>query len=294
MNLWNNRHWKPMLLKETDKPFNSDEYLFEIKLDGVRAIIFASPNEVKIMNRKYNDITHLYPELQKIKELVKENTIFDGEIVTFENDKPSFQKLQERTHLKDKKKIEYQSINNPVIFICFDVIYKGKNLTHLSLLKRKQILKEFKENEYFSKLSHIENDGIELFKKIKKRNLEGIVAKLKNSLYEIDIRTNNWLKIKNLYKEKFIIGGYIERKTNIVSLVLGEYRNNYLYYVGKVTITKQNSLYKKIVKMKIKTNNFINYEDDNVTFIKPELECYAEYLERTENNHLRQPVYREK
>ena len=94
MSLWSKRSWTPMLLKESDNPFNSDDYLFEIKFDGVRAILFVSTKEVVIHNRRCQEITHLYPELQNTKKLVKRNTIFDGEIVAMENGIPSFSNLQ--------------------------------------------------------------------------------------------------------------------------------------------------------------------------------------------------------
>ena len=77
--LWNNRDFGPMLLEEIKEPFDSDDYIFEIKFDGFRALIFASPKEVKIQSRNIHDITYLYPELQSIKKMVKENVLpFDG------------------------------------------------------------------------------------------------------------------------------------------------------------------------------------------------------------------------
>ena len=84
MDLWNNRNWTPMLLKEIEEPFNSLEHIFEIKFDGTRTILFVNQNEVKVYNRRKGDISYLYPELQNIKEVVKRNTIFDGEIVIME------------------------------------------------------------------------------------------------------------------------------------------------------------------------------------------------------------------
>ena len=100
MSIWNNHDFHPMLLKEINKPFNSKDYLFEIKYDGIRVVIFATPKKVTIQTRNKQDITNIFPELQSIKKLIKENTIFDGEIVSFKDGLPSFSKLQERNHLK--------------------------------------------------------------------------------------------------------------------------------------------------------------------------------------------------
>ena len=199
MNIWNDRPWTPMLLKEVDKPFNSKNHLFELKFDGHRTVIFATPKKVTVYSRNQKDVTYLFPELEKIKNLVKNKTIFDGEIVKFHQGKPSFSKLQERTHLKNKQKIKKDSITNPIIFICFDILYDNKDLTKLPLIERKEILSKFNDNDVFLKNTYIEEKGHDLFKYVKKQGLEGIIAKEKKGIYEINTRSNTWLKIKNLH-----------------------------------------------------------------------------------------------
>ena len=160
MNIWNNKEWQPMLLHEVRKAFNDSDYIFELKFDGFRTILFASTKEVIIHNRKGQDITYLYPELQRIKKIVTKNTIFDGEIVMLENGVPSFQKLQTRVHLKDKEKILYQSKNNPILFMCFDILYENVDLTKYPLIERKKRLSKIKENDVFLKVKQISENGI--------------------------------------------------------------------------------------------------------------------------------------
>lgn len=284
------KNFTPMLLKEVDKPFNSKDYLYEIKFDGIRTIIYISKNKIKIVSRNKKDITYLYPELHSIKNLFSKDTILDGEIVIFDNNKPSFSKLQERNHLKNKKKIELESINNTVTFICFDILYYSKNLTNLPLIKRKDILNKFNNNEVFF-ISKTYENGIDLFEKIKKLDLEGIVAKLKNSPYLINKRTAYWLKIKNLKQDNFIIGGYEIKKKNYISLLLGELKNKKLYYVGKASLTNNNELYNKVItNPKLKKSPFINYNEANTIYIKTNLKCKVKYLEKTKDNILRQPI----
>ena len=292
MSLWKNNKWQPMLLKEVKKPFNDSNYIYELKFDGYRAIIFADPNHVKVHNRKGEDITFLYPELQTIKQLVKKNMIFDGEIVMLENGVPSFKKLQARAHLKKKDKIMYQSKQNPVLFMCFDVLYDGQDLCKYPLVDRKKYLSKVKDNDTFIKVKEIDTMGIPFFKEVKKRNLEGIIAKKKNSIYEINKRTDSWLKIKNLKKEIFYIGGYIEKEKNsVISLLLVEKKNNQFLYVGKVSMGKKKKLYEKLKKMKIEKAPYFQKEKENAMYIKPIYLCEIEYLERTENNQLRQPIF---
>ncbi len=288
--LWINRDFSPMLLGEVFEPFDSNEYIFEVKFDGARSIVFASPEEIKIISRTKRDVTHLYPELQNLKKLVKRNTIFDGEIVAMEDGKPSFSKLQERMHLKNKGKIDEQMINNPVVFVCFDILYDAKNVYDLPIEKRKKILNRYNENDYFFISKYTYSDGINMFKNVKKLNLEGIVAKKLGSVYEINTRSDSWLKIKNFQKEEFFIGGYTQIKGGYsVSLILGEFRNSKFYYVGKVTLGKKKPLYKKLIKEKItKKSPFQDY-NEKIKFLNPKLKCFVKYMERTYNNHLRQP-----
>lgn len=290
MNIWKNRNWGPMLLKEADKPFNSKDYIYEIKYDGIRACIYVSPNSFQIISRNKIDMTNIYPELKSIQNLVDRDIILDGEIVSFKDNKPSFSKLQERNHLKNKDKIKKESINNPVTFIAFDILYYDKDITSLTLLERKEILNKIKENDELI-ISKFYKNGIDLFKKIKKLDLEGIVAKKIDDSYEINKRTFSFIKVKNLKEEEFTVGGYEIKKGDYISLVLGELKNNKLYFVGKVSLTKNNNLYNKVINSKtIKKSPFINYDNKNTIYISNNIKCKVKYLERTKSNHLRQPI----
>lgn len=288
MNLWKNRNFTPMLLKEIDKPFNSKKYYYELKYDGYRALIFVNKNEIYIQSRNKNDITFLYPELSNIKKIVNKNVIFDGEIVIFENNKPSFNKISKRSKLKNKNIIKKESINNPVIFIAFDILYENKDLTNLPLIERKKILGKYQDTDFFIKSKVYLNNGIKLYNFIKKNNLEGIVIKDINGLYHINKRTSDFIKVKNIKSDNFFIAGYINNNKYTSSLVLCEKYNNDYIYVGKVLISKKNNIYEKILNIK-KCKNYLKIENNDITFIKPILSCKINYLERTKNGHLRHP-----
>jgi len=293
MNLWKERTWKPMLLKEIDKPFQDKDYYYEIKFDGIRAIIYASKNKVEIRSRNGKNLTSLYPELQSIKNLVTTNTIFDGEIIALENGKPSFLKLQERMHLKDPIKIEFRSQKDPVIFMCFDLLYHEKNLIDYPLFKRKEELNKFPENEIFVKVKNIEEQGILFFQNIKKLNLEGMVAKNKNSLYIINQRTDSWIKIKNKRHGKFYIVGYFEKEqNNVISLILAKKNSQEFIYVGKVSMAKKNPLYKKIKEQPNIKSSIKKTFKEKIIFISPKYQCQVEFLEYTENGQLRHPTFK--
>ena len=292
MNIWKNKKWGPMLLQEIEKPFNSKDYIFEIKFDGQRAIVFASPTKIIVKSRNYYDITHLYPELQSIKNIVKKNVIFDGEIVMFDNNKPSFQKLQERFRLKNENTIKTYSEKMKVEFVCFDILYEDKDLTNLDLMQRKEILSKYKDNDVFIKNKYIDENGIDLFKKVVKLGLEGIIAKKKDSKYIINDRNYNWIKIKNLKSGNFYICGYNEKKnSNVVSLILGEIKNKKMKFVGKVSMAKKKEFYQKLKKLKHTNKSpFEDYDEKN-NYVTPKYKCKIKYLERTKSNHLRQPIF---
>lgn len=280
----------PMLLKEVNEPFNSKDYIFEIKFDGTRAMIFINNGEIIIKSRRNVILNNTYPELLEIKNISKDTCILDGEIILLDNGKPSFSKLQERSKLKDKSKIEFMRNNYPVTFICFDILYKNKDLTNIPLIERKKILNTINDTEYFYKSRFFPNKGIDLFNLTKKENLEGIVAKKKNSLYTYAKRTNDWLKIKNFILENFFIFGYIDNPDNyIISLILGETINNINYYVGKVILSKKDPLYKKLKQEKIIKKSILKNFNELATFLKPKYDIPIYYMERTKNNMLRQP-----
>lgn len=288
MSLWN-KDIKPMLLGEVREVFDSKEYLYEVKYDGIRVLVFVSKDKVVIRSRYGIDITGLFPEMMVLCKMVKRNVIFDGEIIMLDNNKVSFSKLQKRIHLKNKKTIEFLSKTNPVIFICFDVIYEGKDLINLSLLERKKILSKYEDNDVFIKSTYVIGDGTKLFNAIKKLDMEGIVAKKINSKYLVNERSDNWLKIKNYKSGNFIILGYINKEeSHVISLVLGEHLNKKIVYVGKVILGKKRNLADKILKMK-KSKAVVKIKDKDVIYIKPEIKCLIKYLERTENGLLRQP-----
>lgn len=288
MSLWN-KDIKPMLLGEVEEVFDSKEYLYEVKYDGIRVLVFVSKDKVVIRSRYGIDITGLFPEMKVLCKMVKDDVIFDGEIIMLDNNKVSFSKLQKRIHLKNKKTIEFLSKTNPVIFICFDVIYEGKDLINLSLLERKDVLSNYKDNDVFIKSTYVIGDGTKLFNAIKKLDMEGIVAKKINSKYLVNERSDNWLKIKNYKSGNFIILGYINKEeSHVISLVLGEYLNKKIVYVGKVILGKKRNLADKILKMK-KSKAVVKIKDKDVIYIKPEIKCLIKYLERTENGLLRQP-----
>lgn len=284
-----NKIVKPMLLSESDTVLENDNYIYEIKFDGIRALIYVIDNNIKIFTRNGKNITNLFPELKVITSSVKKNSILDGEIVCLTNNKPDFFKVQKKIHLKNKDKIEISSKNNPALFICFDILYYEKDITNEPLYKRKDELSKINESDYLLKSKVFEN-GEKLFKSIKRLDLEGIVCKDKFSTYQVNTRSNSWIKVKNYKVESFFVGGYTDGEKDRFSIYLGEKSNGKLRYVGKVFVSKKDKLYEKLKNRKSVNNPFLEFKE-NINFVKPIQEVKIKYIERNNNNHLREAFY---
>ncbi len=289
-----NQKIKPMLCTR-GKPFNDKNWIFELKLDGTRAIFFVKDKKIKIQNRRLKDITYRYPEFPNINV---RNAIFDGELVVL-NEKgiPDFYKLETREQTENKFKIKLLSESMPATYFIFDILFKdGKDLTKLPLSKRKEILSQtLTNNDYYIVLDYINEKGKNYFNQVKKRGLEGIVAKKLDSIYEIGKRSKNWIKIKNNQTADVIIVGYTSMKRELSSLLLAVYHNNSLVYIGKVgtgfsdsqriylkSILDKHASDRPILKINVK---------DNITWIKPYYVCEVKYLSLSPNHELRAPVF---
>jgi len=285
--------FEPMSFIEQQHSFCSKDYLFEMKFDGIRALIFVSKTSFKIFNRHQRDITYLFPELKKIQAIVDKPTIFDGEIVTFVDGVPSFSSLQKRIHLKGNS-IFRVSLAHPVVFICFDLLYCGRDYRFLPLITRKEKLNTFLDTDEFIKISYILYDGVRFFQEIQKQGLEGMVAKKIDSLYEVNVRSDSWIKVKNLHVDSFLVCGYQEgRSDSVFSIYLGNNVDNQIYFSGKVSVSKKNALFSLLQKERaLKKSIFCNFDDEDVIFVKPKYVCDIKYLERSRDGRLRHPVFR--
>lgn len=192
-----------MLLNEVKEPFDDENYIYELKLDGIRCLAYLEPKSVTLQNKRFKDLTPIYPELTEICRCVKKRVILDGELVALTDGKPDFYALQKRSLMTDSFKISLSANKNPVQFVAYDILYyDGKDLTEKLLIERKEILsKEVKEGCNLSISRWIEKNGTAFFELAKKENLEGIVAKKKNGLYFIGKRTSEWIKIKVMQDE---------------------------------------------------------------------------------------------
>lgn len=283
----------PMLLSELKDPFNSIDWIYELKLDGIRTLAYLS-DKTQIINKRKKNLTELVPELSKIHGQVKNKCILDGELIILKDGVPSFADIQKRALTTNPFKIELSSKKLPATFVAYDILYYDNHLTKdLPLEKRKDLLQSvIKENDRISISRFIRDNGIELFEIAKQQNLEGVVAKRLGSLYYFGKRTKDWIKFKFLQDEDFAICGYILKENNMTSFVLGQYNGDILIYKGHITLgASLTNLLNYNIEI-IEYSPFSKYPvgNEEAVWLKPTLVCTVEYMHKTEKGGMRQPV----
>jgi bifunctional non-homologous end joining protein LigD len=287
----------PMLIKDEGEPFDSPDYVFELKLDGIRSLAYLDSGFVELRNKRNKILNATYPELAGISSRINRRCILDGELVILTDEKPDFNALQKRSLLTDKFRIQLLAKQKPVRFVAYDVLYESnRQITELPLLERKDILNSIvDENEALSISRVIPERGIDFFKLTSEQKLEGIVGKQKNSLYYMGRETNKWIKIKLLHDDDFIICGYeLNEKGKISSIVLGAYGDGHLVYQGHVSGISYDI--SGAILSHASAEPFPcpipDYRDPEVLWLKPELCCVVTYMTRTESGFLRQPSFK--
>ena len=305
---------KPMLSTLVNEPFNNKDWVFEVKWDGVRSILFFHKTKgiLEMQSRNGKSITHRYPEIIKALKSIssaikcKESAILDGEIVVSDkkNGIPNFQDHQRRMNINNIKEIEILSRQIPATYYFFDILYlDGKNLQSLPFLERRKILSEIIEENSRTKISDfIEEIGKKIFDKTKSLGLEGIVAKHKSSKYLQGIRSRDWLKIKNIKTQDCIIIGYTKgegnRENYFGSLLLAAYDSkSKLRFVGHTgsgfDFDQLGKIYEMLQKTKVEKCqiSYVPYTNRDPVWIKPELVAEIKFSNWTGEKIMRAPIF---
>ncbi|MEM4156246.1 MAG: non-homologous end-joining DNA ligase [Archaeoglobaceae archaeon] len=299
---WFEEKIKPMLAVK-GRPFSSLEYIFELKWDGSRALAFVDlENErVRIQNRRLIEISFRYPEFELL-DFTSENAIFDGEIVVFERNKPSFYSLQKRDHVESKFKASVLAKKIPANYFVFDVLYTESKgwLYKRTLMERKEILSKISsETKRIALVDFVEKSGEEFYEKAIKLGLEGIIGKKKDSYYFPGKRSDLWVKLKKRNTGDFIIVGWLEgegeRSNTFGSLVLALKSGDNYIHVGQVGTGFDSEFLewfsKKLKEIEIKRQYFPIETQRVVHWCEPRYVCEVEFLEFTADLKLRAPIF---
>ena len=293
MELYENRSASPMLIAQQMEAFDDPDWIYELKMDGFRCLAYIDKDTVDFRNKRNMQMLPKFPELAGIYKHVNDKCILDGEIVVLAGGVPDFYRLQKRTMLTDRFKIQMEAERFPASFVAFDCIYQGnQELVFQSLMERKHKLSTMvTENDRIAVSRYIEKEGTALYQAAETRKLEGVVAKWKESLYFMGKRTKDWVKFKRMADEEFIVAGYIQKGERTFSLVLAKYRLGSLVYKGHVTsgVTKDT-----VVQLEENGRNpfrMLPTGNENAVWVEPGLVCVVEYMPNTLHS-LRQPVFK--
>ena len=298
MDAFKDKELSPMLIAEEVEPFDDEEYIYELKLDGIRCLAYIDEAGVVLRNKRNKDVTETYPELSNINKCINKRCVLDGELVCLSEGKPSFYDLQKRSLMGNSFKINLAAKSNPIQFVAYDILYlDNKKITDLPLMERIALLEGNikEESNNFSYSRWIEKQGIAFYELAKKQELEGIVAKKKNSKYYPGKRTRDWNKIKFMKDEDLIVCGYKENDSGSVKdIIVGIYKDDKLVPRGSVALgvskADQRTIMEHAIKHTISKAWFPEKKD--VIWLELALVGTAHYMHKTKNGHMRQPVWK--
>jgi len=284
-------HVDPMLCTLVKAPIEDGEYLYELKWDGYRIISRVENNQVRMNSRSGLDYTARYPLVAEALLSLGHDLMIDGEVVVLNREgKPDFDTLQ-----------LYNGQRTPIRYCVFDLLYlDGNNLMGLPLYQRKELLETLvKKNDIFL-FSESFEDGKTLYEKVLEDNLEGIVAKKKDSSYIPGARGYEWLKVPTRKRQEFVIGGWAEsdKLRFFKSLLFGAYENGKLQWIGRsgggYKQAEMPDILKKLEEIETEKSPFENKILDTkgakIHYVKPQLVANFEFATWTRSRRIRKPA----
>lgn len=299
---------EPMKAELVEALPKGSDWIYELKFDGIRALTLKRGKDIELISRNAKDLTAKFPEVaDALKNLPCKEAMLDGEIAALdEAGRSSFQLLQAR---------ELSGERPPIFYYVFDLIQlDGKDLTGVPLLKRKEMARLLLANapDTIRFSASIQADSDRVLNEMKARGLEGVIAKKKDSQYEIGRRSGAWVKFKWTTQQEFVIGGYSEprgSRSHFGALVVGYYEGKKFKFAAKVGTgfdQKQlKALHQKFQKLIRPDCPFVNLpekagrfgrgltaaEMKRCTWLDPKLVCEIRFAEWTRDDHLRQPAF---
>jgi bifunctional non-homologous end joining protein LigD len=219
-----------------------DEWGFEIKWDGIRAIVYVERGTLRLDSSNGADITRRWPELAPLAtELADHDAVLDGEIVTFNPDgRPDFGLLQQRMHISSAAEAARWAARQPAVLVLFDLLWlDGHDATPLAYEQRRRLLEDLVEpGPNWQVPAYQRTDGAELLDAVHERGMEGLMAKRLDSPYEPGRRTSAWRKLKKRRRQEFVVGGWLpgegNRRPTMGALLVGYQEGGRLHYAGRV------------------------------------------------------------
>lgn len=271
-------------------------YIHEIKWDGIRMLAYINNGTVQLYTKEGFERIQVYPELKDLPKYFEADTLLlDGELVVLnEKNKCSFQGILQRER-GGRYFSEYYGKKEPVHYMVFDCLYyNGKDLTQEPLMERKEVLKEIFEPNAICGLSDAYENGQQLYERMKKMSYEGVVSKIRDSAYHSGTEHHDWFKVKIARKMLAVVAG-LKLKNNVpVSMALGIYRGDKLFYIGNVALSlRKNELlliYNNRKRLKTEECPLVDFNSkEEFLWLQPRLTCWVHFTEWTNEGHLAHP-----
>ncbi|MBJ7470732.1 MAG: non-homologous end-joining DNA ligase, partial [Solirubrobacteraceae bacterium] len=301
-------HIAPMLAVPGDLPARQDEWAFEVKWDGVRALARSEPGRLHLFGRSGREITASYPELAALnRQLSSHEAVLDGEIIAFdEHGKQSFSSVQHRIQVTDRSAAARLARENPVTYMIFDLLWlDGHSLVDLPYEERRTRLEALGlagGPNWDVPAFHV-GAGTELLAATAEQELEGIIAKRLGSAYEPGARAQNWRKIKHTRRQEVVIAGISPGRGNRTgsfgALQCGVYSAaGELSYCGGVGTGFTDAMLREVLRategLEVDDTPFAGTKQPpkGTRFLAPELVCEVEFAEWSRDGSLRHPTFR--
>lgn len=275
---------KPMLVATGKEIINTEDWLYQIKWDGWRVLIHKARDRIEAYTREGNNITAKFPELEEVGHSITVDTaIIDTEGVVLRHGVSVFEDFSYRGSLTNKEKITQATITHPVTFVAFDILATEKELMHYPLFERMEQLDSIiTPSNSLQVTPSVDGDGSHIFEVTKEKGMEGIVGKKRDSIYQVNHRSKNWLKYKHFKIIETVILAY---KENPFSILVGiELENGRYKRLANVEFG-----FKLEEKMALRhiAKSIITTVDRDLIWLEPRLYCKVQYLEKTNSGLLR-------
>ncbi|WP_166246329.1 RNA ligase family protein [Paenibacillus turpanensis] len=287
------------------EPVSADQFpeqgrwVAQIKWDGVRMLVYADGQDVRLVNRKRNDRTMQYPELVSVRDYCSaESVILDGEIIALDKGKPAFHQVMRRDGIRKASSVGNVQREVPITYMVFDILYcNGEWVTGRTLEERQELLAEVIQPNATVQLVSSHSDLQALHEVSKQHDLEGIVVKDVSSKYVIDGKDRRWLKMKWFKDLYAVVGGVTHRAGTVNALLLGLYdEQGKLWYIGhagtgRLTVQDWKTVTEIAAKLQRDERPFANVPERSkeATWIEPMLSVRVQFMEWTPYTTLRQP-----
>ncbi len=298
-------HIRPMLARPGSLPRDDDAFGYEVKWDGIRAVLYIDHGHLFLEGRNGTDFTPRYPELRDLaRGLGAARIILDGEVVAFDPEgRPSFERLQTRMHLASDSAVRRRMRDTPVTYVIFDLLWlEGHSTLSLSYEERRRLLERLDlEGPSWRTPAYHRGEGEALLGATAQLGVEGIVAKRLDCPYEPGRRSSGWIKVKNVTKQSVVIGGYTPgeggRSSTLGAIAVGVHEDGRLVYAGKVgtgyTEATLGSLMRELEPLRRDASPFAGRQPPKGTlFVEPRLVADVEFREWTRAGTLRAPSFK--